>query len=126
MNFEIKDRAMMAGAVRVLGHGEAPGNARGELHARGRVRRHRGFEVIAMQMQHDAPVARPAQLDRVAFRDAQRAALGGELARDQLKVEGALGRERQGGRGERRRGEQRAAQRCRTSMLPLPSVAFAL
>ena len=79
-----------------------------------------------MQMKHDAPVARPAQLDQVAFRDAQRAALRGELAPDQLQVEGALGRERQGGRGEPRRGEQRAAQRCRTSMLPLPSVAFAL
>jgi hypothetical protein len=78
-----------------------------------------------MQMQHDAPVAPPAQLDLVAFGDAQRAALGGELAPDQLQVEGALARQRQRG-GERRRGEQRAAQRCRTSMLPLPSVPFAL
>jgi hypothetical protein len=125
MNFEIEDSAMMPRPVRVLGHREAPGNAGAELHARGRVRRHRGFQVIAMQMQHDAPVAPPAQLDLVAFGDAQRAALGGELAPDQLQVEGALARQRQRG-GERRRGEQRAAQRCRTSMLPLPSVAFAL
>jgi len=79
-----------------------------------------------MQVQHDAPVAPPAQLDLVAFRDAQRAALGGELAPDQLQVEGALGRERQGGRRECRGGGERPAQRWRTSMLPLPSVAFAL
>ncbi|HZO01634.1 MAG TPA: hypothetical protein VFB93_10575, partial [Burkholderiales bacterium] len=90
------------------------------------VRRHRGFEIVAMQVQHDAPVALPAQLDLVAFRDAQRAALGGELARDQLQVEGALRRERQGGRRACRGGEQRATQRCTTAMLPLPSVAFAL
>ena len=117
---------MVPRAVRVLGHREAPGNAGGELHARGRVGRHRGFQVIAMQMQHDAPVAPPAQLHQVAFRDAQRAAPGGELASDQLQVEGALGRERQGGRRECRGGGERPAQRWRTSMLPLPSVPFAL
>src|SRR5688572_14530482 len=76
MHSEIKEGAMMRRAVRVLRHREARGNACGELHACGRVRRHRGFEVIAMQMQHDAPVARPAQLDQVALRDAQRAAPG--------------------------------------------------
>ena len=79
-----------------------------------------------MQMQHDAPVAAPVQLDQVAFRNAQRAAPGGELAPDQLQVEGALGRERQAGGREGRRGGERPAQRCRTSMLPLPSAAFAL
>jgi hypothetical protein len=126
MNFEIKDCPMMPRAARVLGHREASGDARGELHARGRVRRHHGFEVIAMQMQHDAPVASPAQLHEVALRDAQRTAPGGELAPDQLQVEGALGRERQGGRRECRGGGERPAQRWRTSMLPLPSVPFAL
>jgi hypothetical protein len=126
MHFEIKDCAMMPRTVRVLGHREAPGDACGEIHARGRVGRHRGFEVIAMQMQHDAPVAPPAQLDPVALRDAQRGPLGGELAPDQLQVEGALGRERQSGRRECCGGGERPAQRWRTSMLPLPSVPFAL
>jgi len=79
-----------------------------------------------MQMQHDAPVAPPVQLDQVAFGNAQRAAPGGELAPHQLQVEGALGRERQGSRRECRGGGERAAQRWRTSMLPLPSAPSAL
>src|SRR5262245_12435319 len=126
MDFEIQDGAMVPRAVRVLGHREAPGDAGGELHARGRGRRHRGFEVVAMQVQHDAPIARPAQLDRVALRDAQGRGLAGELAAGELELECALGRERERGRGEGRGGEQRAPQRWRTSMLPLPSVASAL
>ena len=79
-----------------------------------------------MQMQHDAPVGPPAQVDQVAFSDAQRAAPGREPAPDQLQVEGMLGREREDGRRECRGGGERPAQRWRTSMLPLPSVPFAL
>jgi hypothetical protein len=126
MNFEIEDRAMVPRAVRVLRHREAPGDVGGELHVRGRARRHPGFEIVAMQMQHDAPVTSPAQLHQVALRDAQRTALCGELASDELQVEGALGRERQGGCRECRRGGERPAQRWRTSILPLPSVPFVL
>ena len=117
---------MMPSAVRVLGHREAPGDAGGELHARGRGGRHSGFDVVAMQVQHDAPVARPAQLDRVALGDAHGTAPAGELAAGEREVESALGRERERRRGERRGDGEGAAQRWRTWMLPLPSVPFAL
>ena len=71
-----------------------------------------------MQVQHDAPVARPAQLDRVAFRDADRVALGGELAGDELEIEGALGGARRGERQHERCAEGEP-QRCFTSMIPI-------
>jgi len=118
MYFEIQDGAMvMALAVRMLGHREAAGDAGGERHALGRLRRHRGFDVVAMQVQHDAPVARPAQLDRVALRDADRVAPGGELAGDQLEIEGALGGARRRER-QRERCAESEPQRCFTSMMP--------
>ena len=129
MHFEIQDGAMMSLAVGVLGHREAAGEARGERHARGRLRRHRGFEVVAVQVQHDAPVARPAQLDLVALCDAQGVALGGELAADEREVEGSLGGARCGERQRERRGagEPRAQpQRCCTSMIPTCTVPSTL
>ena len=102
MHFEIQDGAMMSLAVGVLGHREASGEARGERHAGRRLRRHGGFEVVAVQVQHDAPVARPAQLDLVALCDAQGVALGGA-------------------------GEPRAQpQRCCTSMIPTCTVPSTL
>jgi hypothetical protein len=79
-----------------------------------------------MQVQHDAPIARPAQLDGVALRDAQGTGLAGELAAGEPELECALARECERGRGECRGGEQRTPQRWRTSILPLPSVASAL
>src|ERR1700741_53235 len=99
MYFEIEDGPVMMGlAMRVLGHREAPRDARGERHARRRLRRHRGFDVVAMQVQHDAPVARPAQPDLVALGDAQGIGAGGELAAGELEVEGTLGGARRGER----------------------------
>jgi hypothetical protein len=126
MNFEIEDGAVMVAlAVRVLGHREAPRDIRGERHARGRVRRHGGFDVVAVQVQHDAPVAGEAQLDLVAPGHAQGVALAGELAAGELEIERALGGERRGERQRERRAEGEP-QRCLTSMMPTWTAPSAL
>jgi len=86
MNFEIDDRPVMARAVRMLGDRETAGDLRLECHRRGRLRRRRRLEVVAVQVQLDRPVARPAQLDAFAALHAQRL-LAGDAALDEEQLE---------------------------------------
>lgn len=62
---------MVSGAVRMLRDREPSRNIGLEIHRRGRARDHRALDVVAVQVHHDAPVARPAQLHVLAFAHAK-------------------------------------------------------
>jgi len=77
----------MSAAAPVLGHRKPAGDVRRERHGCRRLRSHRRLDVVAVQVEQDRPVARPAQLDFVAFADSQRIPVGGRPSVDETNLD---------------------------------------